>query len=63
MPEFRCGSPVCTTRFTAPSKEELMVEVTRHVREVHRIPQPTKPILDYLEETAVHDTATDRAAG
>lgn len=63
MHEFRCGSPVCSTRFSAPSKEELMAEVTKHVREVHRIPQPTASILGYLEETAVRDTAADRAAG
>jgi predicted small metal-binding protein len=55
MHEFQCGSPVCHSRISSPSKETLMREVARHVREVHRIPEPTKSILEYLERTAVRD--------
>lgn len=63
MHEFQCGSPVCKSRFSAPSKEELMAEVTRHVQQAHRIPQPTKSILAYLEETAVREVEPQRAGG
>lgn len=63
MHEFQCGSPVCNSRFTAPSKDELMREVTRHVQQVHRIPKPTKSILGYLEATAVTETASTESAG
>ena len=31
MYEFRCGSPVCKTHFTAPTEDELMGEVAKHV--------------------------------
>ena len=42
MYEFRCGSPVCKTHFTAPTEDELMGEVARHVAVKHHIPAPTQ---------------------
>jgi len=63
MHEFHCGSPVCNSRFSADSKEELMREVTRHVQDKHRIPAPTKSILGYLEATAVREVAPNSTAG
>lgn len=61
--EFQCGSPVCSSRFSADSRDELMQEVTRHVQVEHRIPKPTKSILGYLEATAVREVASTRTAG
>jgi predicted small metal-binding protein len=63
MHEFQCGSPVCDTRISAPTKKQLMDEVTRHVREEHHIPQPTKPIMDFLEENTIREVPARRAAG
>lgn len=62
MHEFQCGSPVCSSRFSAASRAELMQEVAKHVRVEHRIPKPTKSILDYLEETAVREVGSGRSA-
>jgi predicted small metal-binding protein len=56
MPEFQCGSPVCDTRISAPTKEQLMEAVTRHVQQDHHIPQPTKSILDFLEENTISES-------
>ena len=52
MLEFRCGSPVCKTRFTAPTEDELMGQVARHVVVDHRIPNPTKSLVQFVKETA-----------
>jgi predicted small metal-binding protein len=57
MYEFQCGSPVCSSKFAAHTKEELMAEVSAHVKKVHKIPVPTQSILSYLEKTAVTDRA------
>jgi predicted small metal-binding protein len=63
MHEFQCGSPVCDTRFSAASKEELMDEVIRHVQEDHHIPQPTKPIVDFLEANTIREVPSSPTAG
>jgi predicted small metal-binding protein len=63
MYEFHCGSPVCHSRFSAPSRDELMRGVAEHVRTVHRIEVPTKSLLGYLEATAVTEVAPTRMAG
>jgi predicted small metal-binding protein len=48
MYEFACGSPVCKTHFTAPTREELLGNVLKHVDEKHHIPKPTKSLVDFL---------------
>lgn len=63
MYEFACGSPVCHSRFSAPTKDELMREVSDHVRAKHHIPVPTKSILGYLEATAVTEVDPTPTAG
>ena len=63
MHEFQCGSPVCSTRISAATKDQLMAEVTRHVREDHHIPQPTKPIMDFLEENTIREVPARPTAG
>ena len=63
MHEFQCGSPVCSTRITAPTREQLMHEVTRHVQEDHHIPQPTKSIMDFLAENTITEVPAGPAAG
>jgi hypothetical protein len=55
MHEFQCGSPVCHTRFTAVTKEQLMDAVIQHVQDDHHIPAPTKPILDFLEANTISE--------
>ncbi len=63
MHEFQCGSPVCDTRITAPTKDQLMAEVTRHVQRDHHIPKPTKPIMDFLVENTIREVPAGRKTG
>lgn len=55
MPTFKCDSPVCSSTFSAGSKDALMAMVAEHVRTEHDIPAPTQSILSYLEKTSVKD--------
>jgi len=55
MHKFQCGSPVCDTRLSADTKDQLMAAVTRHVQQDHHIPHPTKPIMDFLEANTVSE--------
>ena len=55
MYEFRCGSPVCKTEFTAPTEDELMTQVARHVAVTHRIPNPTKSLVRFLKENTIRE--------
>ena len=63
MHEFQCGSPACSTRFSAPTKEQLMAEITRHVQQEHHIPQPPKSIMDFLEENTIREVPAKPTAG
>lgn len=63
MPEFQCGSPVCNSKFSARTKDELMSKVADHVRTAHNIPVPTQSILSYLEATAVTEDGVTQSAG
>jgi predicted small metal-binding protein len=60
MYEFDCGSPVWRSHFRSRDKDELMKQVTDHVRTAHRI-APTASILGYLESTAVTEVSPTRA--
>ena len=62
MHKFQCGSPVCHTAFTAPSKELLMQEVLRHVQEDHHVPHPTRPLVDFLEANTISEVPDAPAA-
>jgi len=55
MYEFRCGSPVCKTRFTAPTEDELMGQVATHVVVTHRIPNPTKSLVQFVKANCVSE--------
>jgi hypothetical protein len=55
MLEFRCGSPVCKTRYTAPTEDELMAQVARHVVVDHRIPNPTKSLVAFVKDNCVSE--------
>jgi predicted small metal-binding protein len=63
MYEFRCGSPVCKTRFTAPSEDELMSEVAKHVVVTHRIPAPTKSLVQFVKENTIRELPPTAKAG
>lgn len=62
MKEFRCGSPECSTQFTAAEREALLAEIAEHVKKAHKVATPTQTLLDYLEATAVRDTASSPTA-
>ena len=55
MYEFRCGSPVCKARFTAPTEDELMGQVATHVVVTHRIPNPTKSLVQFVKDNCVSE--------
>ena len=55
MYEFRCGSPVCKTRFTAPTEDELMTEVAKHVLVKHKIAAPTKSLVQFLKANTIRE--------
>lgn len=55
MYEFRCGSPVCKTRFTAPTEDELMGQVAKHVVVTHHIPNPTKSLVQFVKANCVSE--------
>jgi len=63
MYEFRCGSPVCKTRFTAPSEDELMTDVAKHVLVVHRIAHPTKSLVQFLKDNTIREVAPTDETG
>jgi predicted small metal-binding protein len=55
MYEFRCGSPVCKTNFTAATEEQLMSEVARHVAVTHRIPNPSKSLVQFIKDNTIRE--------
>lgn len=55
MYEFRCGSPVCKTHFTAATEDALMTEVAQHVAVVHRITAPTKSLVQFLKDNTIRE--------
>jgi hypothetical protein len=55
MYEFRCGSPVCKAHYTAPTEDELMALVGKHVVVTHRIPAPTKSLVQFVKENTIRE--------
>jgi predicted small metal-binding protein len=55
MLEFNCGSPVCKTHFTATTKDDLMRAVAEHVAVRHRIPHPTKSLVQFIEANTIKE--------
>ncbi|HEX3824738.1 MAG TPA: DUF1059 domain-containing protein [Mycobacteriales bacterium] len=63
MMEFSCGSPVCKTHFTAPTTHELMAKVGAHVVVKHRIPAPTKSLVNFVVANCVSEVQPAGKAG
>jgi predicted small metal-binding protein len=63
MYQFTCGSPVCKTHFTAPTKDALMAEVGAHVVGKHRIPAPTKSLVNFVVANCVSEVRATEKAG
>jgi len=61
MYEFRCAVPYCKTRFTAPTEDELMGEVGKHVVVTHRIPAPTKSLVQFVKENTIRELPPPKA--
>jgi predicted small metal-binding protein len=55
MYEFRCGSPVCKTQFTAPTEDELMAKVANHVLVKHKIAEPTRSLVQFLKDNTIRE--------
>jgi hypothetical protein len=63
MMEFTCGSPVCKTHFTAPTMDALMAKVGTHVVVDHRIPAPTKSLVQFVVANCIHKLPSTGSAG
>jgi hypothetical protein len=63
MYEFNCGSPVCKARFSAPTMDALMGEVASHVVVKHRIPAPTKSLVNFVVANCITEVPATRKAG
>jgi hypothetical protein len=63
MYEFRCGSPVCRTRFTAPTEDDLMTEVARHVVVKHRVAKPTKSLVQFVKDNTIREIPSTAKTG
>jgi hypothetical protein len=61
MYEFRCGSPVCRTHFTAPTEDALMGEIAKHVAVKHHIPAPTKSLVQFIKNNTIRELPTPKA--
>jgi len=55
MYEFHCGSPVCKAHFTAPTEDALMGQVAQHVAVTHRIPNPSKSLVQFLKDNTIRE--------
>ena len=55
MYEFNCGSPVCKTHFTAPTEDELMAAIAKHVAVKHKIPAPTKSLVAFIKANTIRE--------
>ncbi len=60
MQEFRCDSPSCDSHLTASDKQDLMVQVEQHVKDVHKVENPTQTILSYLASTVTDTSGATR---
>ena len=63
MYEFHCGSPVCKTHFTAPTESELMGKVAQHVVVDHRVPNPTRSLVQFVKDNCVSRVGSTTKAG
>lgn len=55
MFRFDCGSPVCSTHFTADTKDDLMREVAMHIAVKHHVPQPSKSLVQFVEANTIRE--------
>jgi predicted small metal-binding protein len=49
--EFRCadiGADTCSKHFVAETHEELMEQVSEHLKAVHRVKTPTQTLMTYI---------------
>ncbi len=60
MPVFLCrnAGTECDTELTASDKDDLMHDVSRHLKETHNIQKPTQTIVNYVA-TTVRDDAVE----
>lgn len=58
MYQFTCASPVCHTRLSAPTKDEVMAKVAQHFAVRHRVPNPSRSIVEFVEANAIKQVAS-----
>jgi predicted small metal-binding protein len=61
MYEFRCAVPYCKTHFTAPTEGELMGDVAKHVAVTHRIPNPSKSLVQFVKANTIRELPPTKA--
>jgi predicted small metal-binding protein len=43
----------CFSQFTAPTKDDLMRQVSEHLKNAHSVDEATQTLMSYLESTCV----------
>lgn len=62
MPEFECrnAGTECDAVLTASDRDDLMYQVSQHLKEAHNIKKPTQTIVNYLAMTVRDDAVESR---
>lgn len=63
MPVFQCrhaAGAECDAELTASDKNDLMHQVSQHLKEAHNIKKPTQTIMNYLATTVRDDAVESR---
>ncbi len=62
MPEFQCrnAGAECNAVLTASDNNDLMYQVSQHLKESHNIKKPTQTIMNYLATTVRDDAVGSR---
>jgi predicted small metal-binding protein len=53
MYRFQCGHEQCGSQIIAPTRDDLMLLIGQHLKEVHSVDKVTNTLMSYLESTCV----------
>lgn len=50
---FQCGHEECASEYIAANKDDLMAQVSQHLKDAHDVNNATQTLMGYLESTCV----------
>ena len=50
---FQCGHEQCGSQIIAPTRDDLRLLITQHLKEAHSVDKVTNTLMIYLESTCV----------